>query len=56
MRRARDLAVVEELRQQGRTSLRQIAAGLNEREIAASRGGIWQVGQVAGLMKRLQPI
>jgi DNA invertase Pin-like site-specific DNA recombinase len=57
MNRARDLAsIVEELRQDGRTSLRQIAAGLNEREIAAPRGGIWQVGQVASLMKRLQSV
>jgi DNA invertase Pin-like site-specific DNA recombinase len=57
MNRARDLApVVEELRQEGRTSLRQIAAGLNEREISAPRGGIWQVGQVAGLIKRLREI
>ena len=53
--RARDLApTVEELRQDGRNSLRQIAAGLNEREITAPRGGLWQVGQVASLIKRLQ--
>jgi DNA invertase Pin-like site-specific DNA recombinase len=57
MDRARDLSVVvEELRRQGCTSLRQIADGLNEREIAAPRGGIWQVGQVANLMKRLQVV
>jgi DNA invertase Pin-like site-specific DNA recombinase len=57
MSRARDLAaIVEELRQQGRMSLRQIAAGLNQREIAAPRGGIWQVGQVASLIKRLQTV
>jgi hypothetical protein len=54
MDRARDLAaVVEELRSEGCTSLRQIAAGLNDREIAAPRGGVWQVGQVGNLMKRL---
>jgi len=53
--RARDLAsIVQELRQEGRTSLRKIAAGLNQREIAAPRGGIWQVGQVASLIKRLE--
>ena len=57
MDRARDLSVVvEELRNEGLTSLRQIAAGLNEREIAAPRGGIWQVGQVANLMKRLRAL
>jgi DNA invertase Pin-like site-specific DNA recombinase len=55
--RAHDLAAtVQELRHEGRTSLRQIAAGLNEREIAAPRGGSWQVGQVASLIKRLQAI
>jgi DNA invertase Pin-like site-specific DNA recombinase len=53
--RARDLAaIVQELRQEGRTSLRQIAAGLNRREISAPRGGLWQVGQVASLVRRLQ--
>ena len=55
--RARDLAaIVQELRQGSRTSLRQIAAGLNEREIPAPRGGIWRVGQVAALVKRLQEV
>src|SRR5262245_17087950 len=40
MDRARDLSVVvEELRQEGCTSLRQIAAGLNDREIAAAASG-----------------
>jgi len=33
-----------------------IAAGLNDRKIAAPRGGVWQVGQVANLMKRLQTV
>jgi DNA invertase Pin-like site-specific DNA recombinase len=55
--RARDLAAtVEELRQDGRNSLRQIAAGLNEREITAPRGGEWQVGQVADLLRRMQSL
>jgi DNA invertase Pin-like site-specific DNA recombinase len=55
--RARDLAAtVEELRQDGRNSLRQIAAGLNEREITAPRGGVWQVGQVADLLRRMQSL
>jgi DNA invertase Pin-like site-specific DNA recombinase len=50
--RARDLAVVvEELRAEGRSSLRQIAAGLNDRAITAPRGGAWQVGQVASLLR-----
>jgi DNA invertase Pin-like site-specific DNA recombinase len=55
--RARDLAVViEELRAEGCASLRQIAAGLNERTITAPRGGAWQVGQVASLLKRVQSV
>jgi len=53
--RARDLGdVIEELRGEGRTSLRQIADGLNEREITAPRGGIWRVGQIASLLKQLE--
>jgi DNA invertase Pin-like site-specific DNA recombinase len=53
--RARDLAVViEELRREGRTTLQAIATGLNEREIAAPRGGIWRIGQVARLIKQLR--
>jgi hypothetical protein len=52
--RARDLGgVIEELRSNGYTSLRQIAAGLNERDIGAPRGGIWRVGQVASLLRRI---
>ena len=52
--RARDLGgVIQELRTEGRTSLRQIAVGLNEREIAAPRGGIWQMGQAASLLRRI---
>jgi hypothetical protein len=54
MDRARDLRdVVEELRSEGDTSFRQIAAGLNEREIGAPRGGVWHVGQVANLLGRI---
>ena len=57
MERAGDLAVViEELRQQGQTSLRQIAAELNARGITAPRGGIWQAGQVANMLKRGQAV
>jgi len=52
--RARDLAtVVADLRRQGRTSLRELAAGLNEREIAAPRGGAWQAAQVARVLQQI---
>lgn len=53
--RARDLAVVvADLRRQGRTSLRDLAAGLNEREIAAPRGGLWQAAQVARVLHQIR--
>jgi DNA invertase Pin-like site-specific DNA recombinase len=53
--RARDLApTIKELRQQGHSSLRGIAAELNARDIAAPRGGNWQASQVANLLKRVQ--
>lgn len=52
--RARDLAVVvADLRRQGRASLRELAAGLNEREIAAPRGGLWQAAQVARVLYQI---
>lgn len=54
VRRARDLAVVvERLRQNGQTSLRQIADGLNTREIPAPRGGHWQAAQVARVLLQI---
>ena len=50
--RSRDVGgVIEEKRGKGHTSLRQIAAGLNELEIGAPRGGTWRVVQVANLLK-----
>lgn len=53
--RARDLAVVvADLRRQGQTSLRELAAGLNEREIAAPRGGQWQAAQVARVLQQIE--
>jgi DNA invertase Pin-like site-specific DNA recombinase len=49
--RAQDLASeIAKLRQAGLTSLREIAQGLNEREIEAPRGGQWQATQVARVM------
>lgn len=52
--RARDLSVViADLRSQGHTSLRQLAEGLNGREIAAPRGGAWQAAQVARVLEQM---
>jgi hypothetical protein len=52
--RARDLSVVvADLRRQGRTSLRQLAEGLNAQEIAAPRGGSWQAAQVARVLRQM---
>jgi len=53
---ARDLApVLEELRSQGVTSLRGIAAALNERGMLTRRGGRWHVSNVRNLVARLAP-
>jgi DNA invertase Pin-like site-specific DNA recombinase len=52
--RARDLSVViADLRRHGQTSLRQLADGLNGREITAPRGGEWQAAQVARVLEQL---
>jgi DNA invertase Pin-like site-specific DNA recombinase len=46
--RAADIApIITDLRAHGATSLRQIAIGLNDREIPAPRGGRWTAAQVA---------
>src|SRR5215475_4285862 len=54
--RAADLRpIIEELQATGATSLRAIAAGLNERRIPTSRGdGEWSAVQVARVLERLQ--
>lgn len=52
--RAQDLAaIVADLRGRGHTSLRQLALGLNEREIPAPRGGEWQAAQVARVLRQM---
>lgn len=52
--RAQDLsAVVADLRSEGHTSLRQLAEGLNAREIPAPRGGEWQAAQVARVLRQM---
>lgn len=51
---ARDLKpVLADIRAQGHTSLRAIAAELNARGIRTRRGGTWGVGNVRGVLARL---
>jgi DNA invertase Pin-like site-specific DNA recombinase len=53
--RAADLApTIAELQAAGATSLRAIAAGLNERGIPAARGGEWTAVQVQRVLSRQQ--
>lgn len=52
-RRARDLLpVIDAIRAEGGTTLRAIAAGLDDRAIAAPRGGRWSAAQVIRLLVR----
>jgi DNA invertase Pin-like site-specific DNA recombinase len=54
--RAADLApIIKELQAGGATSLRAIAAGLNERGIPTARGGEWSSPQVMRILGRLDP-
>jgi DNA invertase Pin-like site-specific DNA recombinase len=53
--RAIDLApIVKESQAGGATSLRAIAAGLNERNIPTARGGEWSATQVARLLEDIE--
>jgi DNA invertase Pin-like site-specific DNA recombinase len=55
--RATDLApTIAELQASGATSLRAIAAGLNERGIPAARGGQWSAVQVARVLEHQQQL
>ena len=55
MDRAADIApIVAELQASGATSLRAIAAGLNDRSIPTAKGGTWSAVQVSRLLQRLQ--
>lgn len=47
------LPEIEALKTAGAVSLRQIAAGLNERRVQAPRGGDWTAVQVSRLLQRL---
>jgi len=50
--RAADLLpVIEDIRADGASSLREIAAALNERGIAAPQGGEWQATQVQRILR-----
>jgi len=51
-----DLApIIKELQAAGKTSLRAIAAGLNEAAIPTARGGEWSSAQVMRILERLDP-
>ncbi|HLZ65511.1 MAG TPA: recombinase family protein [Aliidongia sp.] len=45
--------IIDRLRGEGMTSVRQIAAGLNRLGVPTSRGGQWQASSVAVLLRRL---
>lgn len=52
-RRAADLSgIISEIKASGATSLREIAAGLNERAIPTARGGSWSAVQVQRVLQR----
>ena len=54
--KAADLApIIAELQAAGKTSLRAIAAGLNEAGIPTARGGEWSSPQVMRILERLDP-
>ena len=54
-RHAADLAdVIEDLRAKGRSSLRELAAGLNERRMRTPRGGVWHATSVKNLLARIE--
>jgi DNA invertase Pin-like site-specific DNA recombinase len=53
---ARDLApIIKDLKASGKTTLRAIAAGLNEQGIPSARGGEWSSPQVMRILERLDP-
>lgn len=54
-RRAEDLsAVIQEIRQAGAVSLREIATGLSARGVPTARGGVWPSSQVMRVLQRLE--
>jgi DNA invertase Pin-like site-specific DNA recombinase len=55
-RRAEVLPVIEAIKAEGNTSLRQIAAALNERGIATAKGGEWTATQVMRVLKAAETV
>lgn len=54
VRRASDLrGTIQQIQSNGANSLCAVAAGLNERGITASRGGVWSAAQVRRVLSRL---
>jgi DNA invertase Pin-like site-specific DNA recombinase len=53
--RALDLVpTIQSLQAEGNVSLGSIAAGLNARQIAAARGGLWSAGQVRRILDKVE--
>jgi DNA invertase Pin-like site-specific DNA recombinase len=50
------MPIIEDIRAEGADSLREIAAALNERGIAATRGGEWQAVQVQRVLKAAEAL
>jgi hypothetical protein len=48
------LPIIEDLNVAGITSMRDVAAALNKRDVGTARGGRWSARQVKSLMKRIQ--
>lgn len=48
------LPVIEELRREGRQSLRELASALNERHFRTPRGGVWHPTSVRNLLARVK--
>jgi DNA invertase Pin-like site-specific DNA recombinase len=46
------IPVIEQLRQEGHSSLRQLASALNEKGIPAPRGGLWNASGVMRVLRR----
>jgi hypothetical protein len=55
-RRAEVLPIIEQLQANGATSLRQIAAALNERGITTAKGGKWSATQVMHVLNAAETV
>lgn len=45
--------IITEIRAAGATTLKEIVAGLNERQVPAARGGKWSMTQLQRVLERL---